>query len=683
MQLGIELLQANRASDCMSVFGEVPFDELPLEALHPYAIAAFRAGQLAEADRAIDRLALAGVLPSWALAVSADIALIRADPEQAALRLSELERRGEATPRARLALARCLVELGREAEALEQVETAVLGSPSPLERAQAAAYLHELGRTREAITQCYLAFRSDRGNPKIQRVLATLVFTAGIELPKPDAVDVGTWVRLRKEDGAVREHSIFAEPPIDAYSGDMSAEDAAQEILGKHVGETVERAAGHWSGQRWTVEEILPVEVAAARKIIQTFADNFPGESFFVVPVSITGGEGMVDWAQLIAALGEQQRDAKQTLAMYHEKVLPLEFVTSFLPTSLPEVMRAAEFDQVVAPLLVEWSDGPSQEASRAAAAKAGTLIFTRSALVTAQRLGLLDVIGDRYLVVVPTSLIWQLRTEVAEARDVAAKGKPTLTLAAYGPHIEEVKPGDPLLTDALGRAEAALAWVETNAKREPRPYASIGETGSDREGYRTSLGPPSFDAVSLAEEGIGVLYADDLGLRRVSITRPGRPDSVSTITLLDALVARGVLGDQEAAGHLGDLVLAGYAFVLPTDGLLQEGLKRMPALGRDGLAKLFGPLGGPLVSAPEAAALAARAIRAAAVAPISTVGVGVVAEAAVRAMARRWNVVAAARLVQQHAERELVLLHPQYVQAVTEACRHLAAEATRGPRPR
>lgn len=677
LNLGLRLLEANRPEDSKAAFEEAGVAEMSLLELEPYAVAAFRANDLAAAQGVIDRLESQGQLPSWALGIAADIALRRADPQGAASYLIALENQGAASARVHLALARCLVEMGQDEVARDHTFAAAAADPAPGERANVAVFLKELGFAKEALHEAFRAYREDRGDPQIQRVLAVLVFTAGVNLPMPNAVESDTHVRLREASGSTREHSIFSEPPISKAVGEMSVTEAAGAgMLGKRVGDVVERDAGQWSRQRWTVEEIVPAVVHAARMIIATFSDTFPDEPSPFRTVSIGEGDKPSDWSTLIEALGARKQHATEMLRMYHEKVLPLEFITNILDISIPEFMRAAAQDPLVRPLFVEWSDAASNEASARAATEAKSIILTRSGLATAEGLGILDYLAAEYEVIVPTSLVWQLRIEIAEARKAVSHGRSTIMLAGFGPHIEDVPAGDPRLLHALETAEASLSWVERIARKEPRPLATMAAPGSRDELSRDQIGPASFDALGLAQARHGTLFADDLGLRRLTVAR--RLPSISTIAVLDALVVKGQVTSVERDRHLVDLVLGGYEFVRPTSGLLQEALRRMPGLGREALRRAFAPLGGPLVTAPEASMLAARAIKAAATATIETAGVDVVADVAIRAMSTRWRPPLVAGLVLVAAEHELRLLPPRYLRAVTSVCTALAAEDAR-----
>ena len=676
MRLGLELHAIGRHQEALAVFNEVGLDAFEAPALPAYARTAFAAGDLEAAQAAIERVS-GQPLPAWALTLAAEIALRRDAPEEAARHLGELETRGEASARVRMALARCLVELGREAEALVQAHSALDAGPTARERVQAAVYLKELGKPAEALRQAFRAFREERGDPQIQRSFVSLLFTCGIELPKPEEVGDGTYVRLRREDGATREHVVFSDMPIDPLSQEMSVADADQAgLLRMRVGEAVERDAGHWTGHRWTVEEILPAMVFRARQIVDSFADNFPNEPFFVVQVPLKDDGGVIDWSKLIAALGEREERTKEVLRVYRDQMLPLELVASMLQVSVPDVMQAAGSELGGRSLPVEWSDASGQARSMQALSDSTSIVVTRSALHTARRLGLLEQIALHYQIVAPTSLVWQLRLEIREAEEAAARGRSTMTLAGHGPHIEDIAAGDPRLLEAVESAKLTLTWVEEHATQEPRPVSTVGDPSTTREETREQLGPPSYDAVVLAESAAGALYADDLGLRRAAFVTSTRPPSFSSISLIEDMTSRGVLAPVDRDRLIADLVLSGYDYVRPSLGVLEEALRRMPGIGVEGLDTAFSPLGGPMLTPLEAAALVVDAIKSAISAPIQVVSVQAVVSAGVRGMARRWNQGVAARLVRQRAERELALHPSAYLQTVVEACQALALES-------
>ena len=154
------------------------------------------------------------------------------------MHLMSLERGGGGSARVRLALARCLVELGREGEALDQAHAALQAEPSPAERIQAAVYLKEFGEPEEALNEAFQAFRGERRDPRIQRTFASLVMTSGVDLPAPEMV-AGTRRQLRHKDGSIREHTILAGQPIDPASHEMNEADAATAgLIGRRVGDS-------------------------------------------------------------------------------------------------------------------------------------------------------------------------------------------------------------------------------------------------------------------------------------------------------------------------------------------------------------------------------------------------------------------------------------------------------------
>lgn len=681
VQLAMRLLDLGAATDAMAKFREIGFDRVPDDGLRAYAVAALRSEDLPAAQAAVDRVAARGPLPTWALSIRADIGLRTEDPAGVLADTLAMEGQGVSTARVNLTMAMSLIELGRRDEARERVGVALAGTMTPLERVEAASYLRVLDAVPEALEQAFRAFREDRGNPNAQRLLAILVFTGGVDIPTPEAVDVGTHVTLHRADGQTRDHSIFGDLPLEKAAGDLSAEEGATAgLMGLRVGDTVARDEHVVPDERWEVSEIVPAVVHAARRIIATFADNFPAEPFFMQSVRIGTGEGAGDWAPLIAMLEERRERVLRFVALYHEKVLPLGFVASLIGADIPGLMRAAATDPVIRPLAAEWADQPGYLAATQLAAEAKTIIATRSGLFSARRFGLLDFVVERFEVVGPTSLAWQLREEVESTARAATAGHSTMLGTPAGPRIIEVEPGDPGLVAAAEDAKATLEWVEANARLMPRPLSAsvVRETAGDREGTRegtrTQMGAASFDAAVLAEQGGGVLYADDLGLRRYSVGSGRPPAGFSTIALVEALAAEVVIDTRRRDGLKVDLILAGYVYVTATVGLLEEAIRRMPALGRPGLEEVFATLGAPLVHPLESAQIIALTLKATATQGIEVVSLELLTEVGVLAVAKRVPRAVAARAVKVRAEVEFRLL-PIHLDRISRTCDRLAIE--------
>jgi tetratricopeptide (TPR) repeat protein/transcription elongation GreA/GreB family factor len=678
VQLGMRLLDTGAAVDAMATFREIGFDQVPNEGMRAYAIAALQANDMAAARDAVDRVAALGQLPTWALSIRADIGLRTEDPAGVLADTLAMEAQGAGTGRVNLTMARSLIELGRKGEARERVGVALAGAVTPMERAEAASYLRVLDDVGAALVQAFLAYREDRGNPNTQRLLAALVFTGGVEIPRPETVGIDGHVTLRRTDGQTRDHSIFGAPPVEKATGELTQDEAAAAgLLGLRVGDVVGRDPDSPSDENWEVIEIVPAIVHAARRIASTFADSFPTEPFFMRSVRVGDLEEARDWAPLISILEGRKERVQRTLALYHEQVLPFGLVASFIGVGIPELMLAAATDPFLRPLHTEWIDQPGYQAAVRLAGEATTVVATRSGLFSARRFGLLDLVARRFDVVVPTSLMWELREEVDATERMAAAGSSTMLGTPAGPRILDLEPNHPDLVRAVEDAKATLQWVEANTRQMPRPLSAsasddAADRGKAREETRMQLGPPSFDAAALAEQGVGALYADDLGLRRFDIGSGRPPPGFSTIALVEALTTQGSIESARANALKVDLILAGYAFVTPTIGLLEDAIRRMPGLGRPSLEEVFSMLGTPLLQPFEAARLIAQTVKATATQAIEVVALEVLTELGVLALAKRLPRAAAARLVKEAAQAELRLL-PIHLQRIERSCDRLA----------
>jgi tetratricopeptide (TPR) repeat protein len=678
--LAVQLVQTREFDEAVATFDEVGLEQVPTRALHPYAVAANAAGDLQRVQAALDALPTDQPTPMWALQMSADLAIRREDLQGAVSHLTELDRRAEPSARVRLSLAQCLMELDRPEEAAEQTLLTIEAAPSPLERVQAALFLKELGHEHEAVRQGFIAFRADRNNPDIQRAFAGLVFMSGHEFAQPQVVEVGTHVRLRNADDARREYTILDGPPLERISGELD-EAAAQTLglLGKRAGDQVADPDLQELGGAWTVEEVLPAEVYAAQRIMNTYSANFPDEPFFVRAYSIGDGEQVRDWAPLIRELEGRKRSIQGLLEIHHAQVLPVAFTARAIGMPVAEFMNAARADAAVRPILVEWASAEDLAGSVESAGSAREVVLTRTALHTAHGLGLLDIISNRYQLVVPPSLLVELRNERKEARRITETGRDTLYAGPDRPGYSEIPAHHPTLMAAADSVETIAEWVVGNARREARPLGAIGDPGSEREQARARLGPAAYDALALAEAGIGTLYADDLGLRRFRLDSARRAASFSTVSLLCALANEGLIDQSRRYEWLIKLLVGGYAHVRPELKLLTDALDRQD-LSSDDLAKVFASLGGPRVSIADAMEIGANAIKHV----ITSRAVGTpgdlehVTEIVLRSLTQVPIRDAAKQLVRRCA-RSLALL-PDHLARVKAVCERVAFEAPRRP---
>jgi tetratricopeptide (TPR) repeat protein len=679
--LAMRLLEGGAPSEAMAIFREVGLEAVPDQALRGYAVAALRSDDLPAALAVVERVAAKGPLPTWALSVRADIGLRTEDPEGVIADLMAMEAQGGGTARVNLTISRELLGLGRNDEAKERVLAAVGGELTPVERVEAADYLRVLGEKAVALEQVFRAFREDRGNPMAQKVLATLVFTGGLDLSPPEAVVPGSHVSLtRAADGQTREHSIFPDLPIEKAVGELSVEEAAAAgLLGLKVGDRIGRVDGS-QGEGWVVSEVVRAEVHAARGIAAHFGENFPKEPFFLQVVKTGKSDEPSYLAPMIAMLEDRKERVLQALQLYHQVILPLGYLAGMISSNIPELMRAAASDPVLRPIHAEWLNADGYEAAVRLATEAPAIVITRSGLLSARRFGLIDLLVPRYQVLGPTSLMWQLREELAAAEHQEADGSKTMLATPAGPQVANLEPNDPELKAIADDVRATLAWVEGNVRLVPRPLSPppqddpSGERDRELDETRNEVGPASFDAAVLSEQGNGALYADDLGLRRYNFGS-GRPSlGFSTITLVEALMAAGAIDAARGDALKVDLILAGYVSVRPSRGLLDDAIRRMPALGRPALGEVFGTLGTPLLPVADAARLAVAVLKGVAQG-IEVVSLEVLTEAAILGLAKRMSRPLAARIIKVVATADLQLL-PLQAQRVLRVCDRLAIDA-------
>jgi hypothetical protein len=365
-------------------------------------------------------------------------------------------------------------------------------------------------------------------------------------------------------------------------------------------------------------------------------------------------------------------------LEIYHDQIMPLEFIANGLHASIPEVMELGR-DPAGAPLLIEWAAVADYLAAAHAGEAAKTLVLTRSALVMARREGLLPALLANYELVAPRSLERHLRDEIEEATDAVAYGRQTLASAPAGWRMTEVEPHHESLVGIRDAAAETLAWVLDNVKLLPRPLEGLrtdmpDDTEVDQDALRERMGPASFDSSALVANGMGILYADDLGLRRYPVRGAGPVPGISTATLIEALLLRGAIPATERGRVHADLILAGCAFVPPSAELLAEAIQRMPGLGTAAFRTLFETLSSPLSTPRVAVALVAGVLKSAAAQVIERVSIEDVAEAAVRGLATKWGKAAAVELVRAIVNREFRLL-PHYAARAEKVCDRLAAE--------
>lgn len=363
----------------------------------------------------------------------------------------------------------------------------------------------------------------------------------------PDDDDVGTdgrqgvvagdcFVRVLTEDGQRYEYFIYCQPPVDARVNEyLTTDPAVADLIGKQVGDSVIRNAGRWNEQRLRIDRVVPAVVIVFRRSMRTFAAQFPGETPFRV---FRVGKNPADsLGQIMATLHQSDVHADEVLALYSATPVPLGVLSKALGKSLIDVVRRLATDRS----LRIYVDGPpyTDYASSKTAAENPTAIITRPALEFLDRLNLWEVFAKRFKVIAPRTMMDEWRNELDELHEIATSGRIALRVAGTKPVIDTVPAGA-----ARGMWEAATRFYErvaAVAKVLHRPVSAL--TAKDDE-WRELLGAASFDAIAIARQTAGSLYADDLGLRVVGRDNYG-VSSFHTAALLDALRTADLISDD------------------------------------------------------------------------------------------------------------------------------------------
>lgn len=676
-ELATGLVGAGEDARALDVFSEVEGAPLPAEPLQAKVRALMRIRDLEGAQREVDALAAGGPLPAWALGTAIDIALEREDPAAAITHLSQLVERGNATPRVRLILARELLQAGLVEPAVAQVDA--LREDMSLageERMGLAGLLRDLGRGAEAVQQGFRAFREARDMPDMHRALVGLVFASRIDIPPPALVGPDTHVRLVGDHDEAREYTILAEPPFDVGHNELSVEQATElDVLGKAVDdEIIQNPESTWQRRRWVVAEIVPAVVHFAQDALAHFDQRFGNQPFLATAVHVGDGSEPADWTGVIQALVERREHVQRAFALHRDQGMPLGLVAEQVGASVPDLMEAAAtVSDAFGDLLVEWDDPNLFRWSVEQARAASIAVLTRSAVRTIHVLGLADAVREAFDVVAPRSLLDDLRGEVTRCRDEAEHGRATVWSSGAGIGMEDVEAGAPILRSRLEAVEGELAWATDSIRVLPRPFhfvAGGSDAGSDLRGI---IGRSSFDALALASAtDMAALYADDLGLRRVSLEE-GRVRSFSSVSLILWLAEAGHLTGAERDRHLLALCRRGYVHTPASVPLLLAALSASPQLAPAELRRVFRALGNSLLAPADSARVVGGLLRDVCLVSIRRTSPSQVLHLCLPAMSARMPRRVAASLVEAAAAESLLLL-PSDLDEARTVCRRFAA---------
>lgn len=672
-ELGASLFRAKRAEDAVRVFREA--GTLPESAERMFVHALILSNQLLDAHRTLERLAEKGPMPHWALALAAEIAFRRNDSKTAAAHLEDLISRGVATADGRLTLARTLLDLKEYDRALFHAGALVSDKDlTPRERMFLAQILSKLGEGAAAINVGMQAFRDLSHDAELNRAFASVIHFSKQRPLEPDRVGPDTYVRLKDSADETIEYLVFASAAASRLPNELSLEDAEKSgLLGLRAGETFIQDKGAFFEKQWRVEEVQGVVKFLLNDIVTNYGRRFPSEPFFAKGFHFDAEKPSIsDFQPLIASTHERAQRQVELVNLYRDQCLPLAPIAELAGISVSALITELSRPGSGRPFYVEFHDD-GRLASRAAARSNLPTVLTRSALFTAQAFGLLPLLTHKRKCLAPTSLRDEIEGEYAEAADRVKNGWTVLAASDRGVTLQSLEADHPILVNERDSIQTLLNWCETNVTFLPRPLETFNDPRMKRLETRTGLGDSSNDALELAMFSPGILFADDLGLRKVGNALDVA--SFSSVSLIQVLAEEQALPARERDRLLVGLAERHYCVIDVSPEILLEGLA--PGRPVQTTREVFSMLAAPHLDVHSAARTLVRAIKIAALQDVKTTTPGRVANEGLEAMVLRFAAQVAVQAVARAAEGELALL-PRELQIVRSIC--VAFLRRRGP---
>lgn len=664
-ELGTRLLQGKRPEDSVRVLREA--QPLPSPADRIFVRALIETNQLVEAHATLERLAANGPMPDWAVAFAAQIALRRNDPKNGAAHLEALFARGVTTPDGRLMLVDALLDLEEHERAMFHARALIPEQElTPRERMALGQLLLRLGDATSAIEVGLRALRDAPDDAQINRAFASTVFLSKSKPVEVDQVGGDTHVTLRNEEGNVLEYLVFADCAGHRLSKEIPFDEAQKAgLVGLRVGDVFVQDRGAWFEKKWRVEQIQSAVKYLANDIIANYGTRFPSEEFFAVGFRFNSqNPSITDFQPMITSTHEHDRHQQKLLDVYQEQCPPLAVIAQLAGTSTPALIAELSRTDGRRPVYVEWSDSAGQLGSRAAARLDTPTVLTRSALFTAQVLELLPLLMRSRRCIAPRSLRDEIRAELADATERVEQGWTVVAASERGLAMESLKAGDSILVRRRDSIRSLLEWADDNVTFLPRPLETFGDSRMHGGEMRSQLGESSNDALELSLFTPGVLYADDLGLRRLS--NGLGVGSFSSIALIQVLAEVGLVAPDERDRLLVDSVGRHYCFLEVSPELLMEALA--PGRAVQTIRDVFSMLAAPPMDIDSASRVVVRAVRLLVSQTVKTTTSAQIARHALEMMSTHFEALAVAAAVNRAADAELSLL-PRELGAVKAAC--------------
>jgi hypothetical protein len=263
-----------------------------------------------------------------------------------------------------------------------------------------------------------------------------------------------------------------------------------------------------------------------------------------------------------------------------------------------------------------------------------------------------------------PRSLRDEIRGELADAEERLRDGWHAIVTSERGVALETFEAGHPVLVKQRDLVRALLDWADANLTFLPRPLQAFADQRLRGPEMRSRLGESSNDALELALFTPGVLYADDLGLRRLSQGLEIR--SLSTVSLVQVWAEVGAVSPHERDRLLVALAERHYYAIEATPEMLVEAFA--PGRSVQDRRAVFSLLAAPYLDANAATRTVVRAVRVNALSAVKIATTKQIVGYGLEVMSLRFPVPVLVQLASSFADLDLALL-PNDQRAVKALC--------------
>jgi tetratricopeptide (TPR) repeat protein len=548
-----------------------------------YMRALYDAEELARLDAFIRTLQSRGPLPGFALELDWRIGFRQGDLKRQVVALERLRQLDQSNADVLIHLADCYQRLGRDSDAQALVDLAE-GQRDVLtagQLVQLGAITARLGQNETAVRFVFEALRRDPADAGIHLAFlnSMLQLENDVNFDR-SVVGEDTVVTLRgTKEFADDEYTylILDRSDVDTRRNEYRPFDpVVADLIGLSVGAEVIRRKGQLSEQTLIVTEIHHVFVYTVRDVMSNFSRRFP-ESTALQQFKIGDTPKLRDVLPLVRSTAARSEQIEKAIGFHVRDLMPLGAIAAAVGSN--EASLLEELTHSRSRRLNVERGGPTQLDASLRAARpdadaqdGGVVVLTRSGLFTAQEMQLLGLLRQsRSKLVVPRTLVEAIAEEIGELTRGRDTGLKYLTAASGGAGIRLVDRPAAEVREEIARRQELLEWLEENTHSMPRPVASLK---SQREELRKVLGDAAFDAISLAADVGGVIYADDVGLRELATNDSG-VGGFSTFALVTIAAERGLIGADKRDDVVLGLIQRNHYFVPLTAEFLERVLSR------------------------------------------------------------------------------------------------------------